>query len=64
MKDEAVKRIAAITGESQDQGVATAVRERLAKLEKDDLAARLFLTATGIPSSAAASTSYLQRPSS
>ncbi len=39
---EAVKRIAAITGESQAQAVATAVRERLAKLEKDDLAARVL----------------------
>ncbi|WP_101948046.1 type II toxin-antitoxin system VapB family antitoxin [Mycobacterium sp. 3519A] len=38
----AVKRIAAITGESQAQVVATAVRERLAKLEKDALAARLL----------------------
>lgn len=38
---EAVKRIAAITGESQAQAVATAVRERLANLEKDELAARL-----------------------
>ena len=39
---EAVKRIASITGESQAQAVATAVRERLAKLEKDALAARLL----------------------
>lgn len=39
---EAVKRIAAITGESQAQAVATAVRERLARLEKDALAARLL----------------------
>lgn len=39
---EVVKRIAAITGESQAQAVATAVRERLAKLEKDDLAGRLL----------------------
>jgi antitoxin VapB len=38
----AVKRIAAITGESQAQAVATAVGERLARLEKDELAARLL----------------------
>ena len=39
---EAVRRIALITGESQAQAVATAVRERLARLQKDDLAARLL----------------------
>lgn len=39
---EAVKRIAAMTGESQAQAVATAVHERLARLERDDLAARLL----------------------
>ena len=39
---EAVKRITRITGESQAQAVATAVRERLARLEKDELAARLL----------------------
>ena len=39
---EAVKRITSITGESQAQAVATAVRERLARLEKDELAARLL----------------------
>jgi antitoxin VapB len=39
---EAVKRITRITGESQAQAVATAVRERLARLEKDALAARLL----------------------
>lgn len=39
---ESVRRIAAITGESQVQAVATAVRERLARLEKDELAARLL----------------------
>ena len=39
---EAVKRITLITGESQAQAVATAVRERLARLEKDELAARLL----------------------
>jgi antitoxin VapB len=39
---EAVKRLAQITGESQAQAVATAVRERLARLEKDELAARLL----------------------
>jgi antitoxin VapB len=40
---EAVKRISAMTGESQAQAVATAVRERLARLEKDLLAARLLM---------------------
>jgi antitoxin VapB len=45
----AVKRIAAITGESQAQVVATAVRERLAKLEKDALAARLRTSAARPP---------------
>ena len=39
---EAVKRITLITGESQAQAVATAVRERLARLEKDEVAARLL----------------------
>lgn len=39
---EVVKRIAAMTGESQAQAVATAVYERFAKLEKEDLAARLL----------------------
>jgi antitoxin VapB len=39
---EAVKRIAALTGESQAQAVATAVHERLARLESDELAARLL----------------------
>ena len=39
---EAVKRITSITGESQAQAVAVAVRERLARLEKDELAARLL----------------------
>ena len=39
---ETVKRIASITGESQAQAVATAVRERLARLETDALAARLL----------------------
>ena len=39
---EAVKRIAAMTGESQAQAVATAVHERLARLERDDLAGRLL----------------------
>jgi antitoxin VapB len=46
IKDEAVhdavKRITSITGESQAQAVATAVRERLSRLEKDALAARLL----------------------
>jgi antitoxin VapB len=39
---EAVARITLITGESQAQAVATAVRERLASLERDELAARLM----------------------
>jgi antitoxin VapB len=39
---DAVKRIVKITGESQAQAVATAVNERLARLQKDDLAARLL----------------------
>lgn len=39
---EAVRQIARITGESQAQAVATAVRERLSRLEKDELAARLL----------------------
>lgn len=39
---ETVKQIAKITGESQAQAVATAVNERLARLQRDDLAARLL----------------------
>ena len=39
---EVVKRIALITGESQTQAVATAVHERLTRLEKDELATRLL----------------------
>jgi antitoxin VapB len=39
---EVVKRIAQITGESQAQAVATAVNERLARLEQDELAGRLL----------------------
>jgi antitoxin VapB len=39
---EVVKRIAQITGESQAQAVATAVNERLARLQKDELAGRLL----------------------
>jgi antitoxin VapB len=39
---EAVKQIAKLTGESQAQAVATAVKERLARLQRDDLAARLL----------------------
>lgn len=39
---EAVKQIARITGESQTQAVATAVSERLARLQQEDLAARLL----------------------
>lgn len=39
---DAVKRIAKITGESQAQAVATAVNERLARLQQDELADRLM----------------------
>ncbi|KQY07928.1 antitoxin [Mycobacterium sp. Root135] len=39
---ETVKRIAGITGESQAEVVAKAVDERLARLQRDDLAARLL----------------------
>jgi antitoxin VapB len=39
---EAVKQIAKITGESQAQVVATAVNERLARLQGNDLATRLL----------------------
>ena len=39
---QAVRRLAKITGESQAQAVATAVNERLARLQKDDLATRLL----------------------
>lgn len=39
---EAVKQLAAITGESQAQAVTTAVQERLARLQRDDLQARLL----------------------
>jgi antitoxin VapB len=39
---EAVKQISKITGESQAQAVATAVSERLIRLQRDDLAARLL----------------------
>jgi antitoxin VapB len=39
---EKVKQIAKLTGESQAQAVATAVNERLARLQQDDLAGRLL----------------------
>ena len=39
---ETVKQIAKLTGESQAEVVAKAVRERLARLQQDDLAARLL----------------------
>jgi antitoxin VapB len=39
---EAVKQITKITGESQALAVATAVTERLARLQRDDLTARLL----------------------
>jgi antitoxin VapB len=38
---EAVRQLATLTGESQAQAVATAVRERLARVEQDDLSGRL-----------------------
>jgi antitoxin VapB len=40
---ETVKQIAKITGESQTEAVAKAVNERLARLQRDDLAARLLV---------------------
>ena len=39
---EVVRRIAQITGESEAQAVATAVRERVARLEKDELQGGLW----------------------
>lgn len=39
---EVVRQITRITGESQAHAVATAVNERLARLQKDDLAGRLL----------------------
>ncbi len=39
---ETVRRITKITGESQAQAVSTAVNERLARLQQDELAARLL----------------------
>lgn len=39
---ETVKRIAGITGESQAEVVAKSVEERLARLQQNDLAARLL----------------------
>jgi antitoxin VapB len=39
---ETVKQIAKITGESQTEAVAKSVNERLARLQRDDLAARLL----------------------
>lgn len=39
---EAVKQITKITGESQAQAVATAVSERLARLQANDLTARIL----------------------
>ncbi|OBK86336.1 type II toxin-antitoxin system VapB family antitoxin [Mycolicibacter sinensis] len=39
---EAVKEIARITGESQAQAVAAAVRDRLARLQADDVTDRLL----------------------
>lgn len=39
---EAVKQLAALTGESQAQAVANAVNERLVRLQQDDVTARLL----------------------
>ena len=39
---EAVKQLAALTGESETQAVANAVNERLVRLQQDDVAARLL----------------------
>lgn len=39
---ETVRRITKITGESQAQAVSTAVNERLARLQQDELVARLL----------------------
>jgi antitoxin VapB len=39
---DAVEQIVKITGESPAQAVATAVNERLARLRREDLAARLL----------------------
>lgn len=39
---DAVKRLATMTGESQAEAVAVAVRERLTRLQQHDLAARLL----------------------
>ena len=47
---EAVKAIAKITGESQAQAVATAVNDRLRRLQADDLAERLLDIARSIRS--------------
>lgn len=44
---EAVKQIAQLTGESQAQAVATAVNERLSRLQRDDLAERLLAIGRG-----------------
>ncbi len=39
---EAIRRIAKITGESEAETVSTAVNERLARLQRQELAARLL----------------------
>lgn len=39
---ETVRQIAKLTGESQAQAVATAVNERLVRLQQDDLVGRLL----------------------
>lgn len=44
---EAVKQIAKMTGASQAQAVAVAVRQRLAQLQADDLAGRLLAIGAG-----------------
>ena len=47
---DAVREIARITGESQAQAVATAVNDRLRRLQADDLAERLLDIARSIRS--------------
>ncbi len=56
---EAVKQIAKITGESQAQAVATAVNERLARLQRDELAARLLAIGHKTASRMSAETKHL-----
>jgi antitoxin VapB len=57
---ETVKQIAKITGESQAQAVATAVNERLVRLQQDDLAGRLLAIGHKTASRMSASTKRLE----